>query len=260
MNNVTRFPDDLVDYFPRIFDALQPESQSLADVLDPERSIEDVARAQLKGDFDRHGPAMMEIIEELRHKASIIPPLFDKAYMHVYSELPNRRFFDETTSEELRRLTRGESEGSSVILMDVDKLHALNERYDYATGDKFLKTAATNLKAAATRIREQIMGHEDIPDNNVIAHFGGDEFAILITNESDETAQRIATHLKDCLEGMTFTAPDGAEIPIGMSMGTVHARKGEEFSDIMKRANTALHTDKEVRAPIRDQLEADLSN
>lgn len=253
MNNVKRFPDDLVDYFPRIFDALQPESQSLADVLDPERSIEDVARAQLKGDFERHGPAMMEIIEELRHKASIIPPLFDKAYMHVYSELPNRRFFDETTSEELRRLTRGDSEGSSVILMDVDKLHAVNERYDYATGDDFLK-------AAATHIREQIRSHEDIPDNNVIAHFGGDEFAVLITNESDETAERIAAHLKESLEGLTFTAPDGAEIPIGMSMGTVHAKKGEEFSDIMKRANTALHTDKEARAPIRDQLEANLSN
>ena len=238
-NTVEPFSPELRDYFPDIFDPLQDESPTLAAILDPARSVEDAARS-LTGDFQTHGPAMMEMIETLRHKASVIPPLFDKAYLHVYSELPNRQFFNETTTEELSRFNRRESQGSTVILMDVDKLKAVNDRYSHATGDDFLKQAATH-------IRDQIREHADIPDNNVVAHFGGDEFAILITNETEETANKVAEQLKASLDGLAFGAPDGVQIPISLSMGVVHAQKGEDFSDVMARADDTLKLDKDAR-------------
>ena len=251
MNNQDAFPEDLQAYFPKIFDPVKGVSPALAGIMDPDRSVQDVA-ADLVGDFGMSATMAEEMVEQLRHNHSVIPALFDKAYMHVYSELPNRRFFDETTTEELKRVNDGSSKGATVILMDVDKLHAVNERYGYATGDEFLKTAALH-------IRDQIRNHEGIDDNNVIAHFGGDEFAVLITNETDDVGQNVAKVLRESLEGLSYTAPDQAAIPIRMSAGIIHAAAGDDFSALMGRADAALAANKSERAPLRDRLEADLS-
>lgn len=240
------FSTELVSYFPRIF---RPATIG-ADfnvALDREKPVENIV-SDLTDNPNRYGAALRRLVSDFRDVADIARETFIEAHTHFFTGLGNRRLFEKTASEEIRRVGADESRGATVILLDVDKLHAINSAFGYKAGDEFLKLVAQNLDTL-------------ISGNDLEAHIGGDEFAILITDEAPEKGAQITQAVRDLFTDLYFTWGDHS-IPVRASVGAYSLTAGTEYtySEVMSHADSSLKAEKERRAPARDALEAQITD
>ena len=84
------------------------------------------------------------------------------------TKLPNRRLFIDRFNQAI--LTSGRSKTYAAILfLDLDKFKLVNDHYGHAVGDILLLEVAKRVK-------------KSLRDVDTVARFGGDEFAVLISN------------------------------------------------------------------------------
>ena len=116
----------------------------------------------------------------------------------------NRRYLDRALEHELDRSRRYGSAGS-ILLVDLDHFKEVNDRLGHAAGDDVLKSVAATLK-------------QHVRKTDVLARFGGDEFAILLPQTDEHQAQHVADGLIKALrretisfgvEGMSVSASIG---------------------------------------------------
>jgi diguanylate cyclase (GGDEF)-like protein len=152
--------------------------------------------------------------------------------------LYNRRFLGDSLKDRF--------EGGSVglrkialLMLDMDRIHEINERYGFPAGDQVIKTMADILRS--------ILRAGDIP-----AHLSGDEFAVLLPDTDQERAQIIAERIRNAVASRRILiAPNsGAEakdeivmgISIGIAVAPVHAQTSES---LFEKADAALRKAKE---------------
>ncbi len=98
------------------------------------------------------------------------------------TNIANRRKFDETLEAEWKRTTH-EHLPLSLIISDVDYFKQYNDHYGHAAGDDCLRQVARRLEAA-------------LPGpGNVLARFGGEEFAAILPETDHADATNIAAKL-----------------------------------------------------------------
>ena len=92
------------------------------------------------------------------------------------SGLFNRGYFDESFG----RLLVAQSDGRpfTVALIDLDDFKAVNDRYGHAAGDDALRVAAQRLREA-------------FRDEDIVARYGGDEFAVLLQADRATAVARL---------------------------------------------------------------------
>ena len=95
----------------------------------------------------------------------------------------NRRTFDETIVKEWQRCYR-EKQPLSLILCDLDYFKHYNDFYGHPAGDDCLKKVAQTLDNSITRL------------SDLLARFGGEEFAILLPNTDKNGAITIAKRIQ----------------------------------------------------------------
>lgn len=110
-----------------------------------------------------------ELQLQLRHQATHDP----------LTGLANRRLFGE-------RLLQIRDESVAVLLIDLDDFKPINDTYGHSAGDQVLLHVAACLRGAA--------GPGDL-----VARFGGDEFAVLVRGGDEPAARRIADVFRDRL-------------------------------------------------------------
>ena len=72
----------------------------------------------------------------------------------------------------------------SFIMGDVNNLKMVNDTFGHREGDLLLRTIATVL-------------HDGCRDEDIIARWGGDEFAVILPDTNVETAQSICRRIKE---------------------------------------------------------------
>jgi diguanylate cyclase (GGDEF)-like protein len=87
--------------------------------------------------------------------------------------LPSRVLFNNRLSQALERLQRRQGRYVAVLFLDLDRFKVINDSLGHTAGDKLIE-------AVAERLRHSLRRHE------TVARFGGDEFAILCEDISDE--------------------------------------------------------------------------
>ena len=87
--------------------------------------------------------------------------------------LPSRVLFNNRLSQALERLQRRRGRYVAVLFLDLDRFKVINDSLGHTAGDKLIV-------AVAERLRHSLRRHE------TVARFGGDEFAILCEDISDE--------------------------------------------------------------------------
>ena len=87
--------------------------------------------------------------------------------------LPSRVLFNNRLSQALERLQRRRGRYVAVLFLDLDRFKVINDSLGHTAGDKLIV-------AVADRLRHSLRRHE------TVARFGGDEFAILCEDISDE--------------------------------------------------------------------------
>jgi len=70
----------------------------------------------------------------------------------------------------------------SIIIGDLNNLKLVNDNYGHKMGDHYIKKAAKIIKS-------------NLRKNDIAARIGGDEFAVILTNTSYQTAQKICTRI-----------------------------------------------------------------
>ena len=145
--------------------------------------------------------------------------------------LANRRVFTERLDAAFAACKRG-SPAFAVLYFDLDHFKDVNDTLGHPLGDALLRSVAERVKGA-------------LRDHDVVARFGGDEFAVLQHNVADATAAGILA-AKIC---HTVAAPyliAGNEIHISASIGiSLYASDVTRPEAMMIQADLALYRAKE---------------
>ena len=143
----------------------------------------------------------------------------------------NRRKLIDDISQKLREFQRYRTD-TALIIFDIDYFKQVNDQFGHLTGDKVLQEITT-LCADALRG----------PD--ILARFGGEEFAILLPNTDLEHATPIAERLRSTVEQHLFCSPGKTDIRITISAGlTAILPDDTSVEDIIRRADEALYAAK----------------
>jgi diguanylate cyclase (GGDEF)-like protein len=144
--------------------------------------------------------------------------------------LPNRRRFEKELSDALLA-RQDERENGAVLFLDLDDFKQVNDSLGHARGDKLLSAVGERLRLA-------------VEDVDIVARWGGDEFAILLSPGKDgrapaTIADRIIAHINRPFQ------IDGYEIVVGASVGVakIH-RDGLTLETLLSNADLALYAAK----------------
>jgi diguanylate cyclase (GGDEF)-like protein len=121
--------------------------------------------------------------------------------------LANYRGFLEIFGNELERSERT-GRPFSVLLMDLDGLKQINDRYGHLTGTRSLCRVAEVLRLQCRSI-------------DTAARYGGDEFALLLPETKEEDAREVALRIQECL------ASDLEKPPLSISIGVASYPQAE---------------------------------
>ena len=122
------------------------------------------------------------------------------------TDLLNHRAFHSRLKEEAARVQR-ENMTLAVVMLDLDNFRFFNDVYGHTTGDEVLRLTAEKLQSVSR-------------PGEVLARFGGDEFALLMPNVGAATAEEVETRLREDLDGFFYRiAGQEATIPLTVSLG-----------------------------------------
>jgi diguanylate cyclase (GGDEF)-like protein len=140
----------------------------------------------------------------------------------------NRRRFLELFALEFERVQRYGGELSCVML-DLDHFKAINDRYGHAVGDRVLAAAADAFRIG-------------LRTADVIARWGGEEFALLLPQTNLSGAQAVAERCRCALEQAVIPV-EGGKIRVTVSIGVASLRGGGVDSPdaLMRSADAALY-------------------
>jgi diguanylate cyclase (GGDEF)-like protein/PAS domain S-box-containing protein len=145
--------------------------------------------------------------------------------------LPNRRLFDAALAGRLENLTRyGWRFG--LLIADVDHFKAFNDDHGHAFGDAVLTTVAETLRGA-------------VRVGDVLARWGGDEFAVLVESPESgdllETAQRLSA-----LVSRSEVRLGDTKLTVHVSIGGTLATSNDSADSIFSRADASLYVAKQA--------------
>jgi diguanylate cyclase (GGDEF)-like protein len=154
------------------------------------------------------------------------------------TNLHNRRHFLALAEAEWSRFQRYHRP-LTLLLIDLDRLKGINDRFGHAAGDTAMVTAA-----------EVFRNNRREPD--IVARVGGDEFAMLLPETDLAQAQVVADRLRQELKQRPLT--DGGGLTLTVSIGVAQAAVSMPNIDaLMKAADRGLY---QAKAAGRDRAVA----
>ncbi len=210
-----------------------------------ERHIEELQR--YIAEQERIGLALRESKEKFRHAA----------FHDALTGLPNRNLFMESLESALEKSKQDKDSRFAVLFLDINRFKTINDSLGHSMGDRLIRNVAQRLAA--------------VRGNDLVARFGGDEFAFILNGiKNVEQAVKFAERLEENIsEPFTLNGKHVfTSFSIGIAMGGAEYEVAE---DILRDADIAMYHAKDsgkhqavfdknmhTRAVIQLQLETDL--
>jgi len=142
--------------------------------------------------------------------------------------LSNRHALNEKFGREIDRCAQNEK-SVALIMIDVDNFKKFNDMFGHVAGDRALSAVAAILK-------------KQFRPRDLLARYGGDEFAVLLPDVDLELATTIANRVRSSVSGDTGDSQDSLiQIPIQISMGVACLQKNGNLSTLIRDADAALY-------------------
>jgi diguanylate cyclase len=167
--------------------------------------------------------------EKLREQTQQIELHVNEARTDPLTGLPNRRALDD---ELARKLAEWERKNITFCLMlaDVDRFKAVNDRYGHPIGDKVLGQLGELLENTARRM-------------DFVARFGGEEFAVILPSTESDAARRAAERFREAIEAHSFHG-DSDLLDVTVSVGLTQVGPDDDPVTLLRRADQALYASK----------------
>lgn len=149
----------------------------------------------------------------------------------------NRQYFDALFAHALSNIGRNTSR-LSLALFDVDHLKMVNDREGHVAGDQFLSSVA-------------LLARDHIRKNDIIARWGGDEFAILLQECDSKSATRIMNNIREAVESTLNR--EGSQVHLSISVGIAEFEAGDSCETLLTRADSNLY---EAKRKGRNRVES----
>ncbi len=158
------------------------------------------------------------------HNAQAYQEAQEQAITDGLTGLKTHRYFMEALEAEWRRAPRWRRP-FSLIMMDLDGFKHVNDRLGHLEGDRVLTTVA---QALGARSRQ----------SNLVARYGGDEFAILLPDCTTEQAVGMAERLRTKLAANPYLASHNVTASFGIATFPLH---GTTPDDILRVADCGMY-------------------
>ncbi len=149
------------------------------------------------------------------------------------TQLFNSRYLHDVLRKEVKRAVRS-GRALSLIFVDLDGFKKINDAHGHVLGSRALVEAAAVIRGAAR-------------ETDVVARFGGDEFAIVVPETDDEGALAVAKRLREHIARYVFLSDRGKGSRLTVSIGVATLPTVAENADgLLHAADAAMYRVKDA--------------
>lgn len=176
--------------------------------------------------------------EELRETNARLSAL---ASLDALTGIANRRAFDERFEREWRRAVLLHAP-IALVMIDLDHFKEFNDTYGHPAGDKCLRAVADAL-ALQLRYPEAC-----------VARFGGEEFAVLLSDTDLGGASGVAERIRGAIHGLGIehAGSDTGRVTVSIGFAAIVPRESDGRDSLAQLADAALYRAKRLG---RDRVE-----
>jgi diguanylate cyclase (GGDEF)-like protein len=149
------------------------------------------------------------------------------------TRLYNSRYLNQVLRRETKRASRS-GRPLSLLFIDLDGFKSINDTHGHLYGSRALVEAASVIRSSAR-------------ETDIVARFGGDEFALVLPDTGGEGAFAVGERIRDRIAEYRFLTGDGLDIHLTASVGVATlpdvAASAEE---LVQAADKAMYQVKET--------------
>jgi diguanylate cyclase (GGDEF)-like protein len=184
--------------------------------------------------------AAMDYVEQLERALNLreeehaltYRQLAQLAFNDHLTGLANFRYFDQRLQEEIKRADRYRKQ-LSLLMIDLDWFKQFNDAHGHPAGNRALEHVSDMLRQSAR-------------ETDLVARFGGEEFAVLLPETSKHEAGILAERIRYTAENTPVELPDGAQ-KLTVSVGyATFPRDAHTVLELQEHADKALYKSKEL--------------
>jgi diguanylate cyclase (GGDEF)-like protein len=121
------------------------------------------------------------------------------------TQLYNSRYLSQVLRRETKRASRS-GRPLSLLFIDLDGFKSINDSHGHLYGSRALVEAAAVIRQSAR-------------ETDVVARFGGDEFALILPDTGSDGAAAVGERIRDRIDEFRFLTSNGLNIHLTVSVG-----------------------------------------
>lgn len=169
----------------------------------------------------------LELRAQLLRNEAMQQQLREQVIRDALTGLYNRRFLAEALRREMAQCQR-DGGGFALVMLDVDHFKSINDEYGHAFGDAMLQGLGALLLEGSRP--------SDAP-----CRYGGEEFAVILSNTSLEPALRRVDEWRTGFAGMAFHVKDEAVRRTFSAGVAMYPADGKDEAALLAAADGALY-------------------
>ena len=180
-------------------------------------------------ELDQNGAPIraVGVVQDISRRRADEAALVRRANFDSLTELPSRGLLDAHLEKSIA-VAKRRQERLALMLIDLDRFKAVNDKHGHQMGDLVLQAAATRMQAC-------------LRESDILARQGGDEFVAVLQDVGDDCSAGLAA-LRLIEELSRPFKIDGKEISIGASVGiALLPEDGVDAITLFSRADVSMY-------------------